>query len=396
MLMLYVTPLIMAVFAVAFIWTWYRARTSKAALIHACGFAVGSVAFFIEIAGRSDPDRWLVGFVAGALYMTCVATVASGALVQFKAASSLKMIWAVWTLHLVSQFLVSSQLHDQAYRASLDTLCSGVIFAITGASIFRIKAYGTVAASWALIASATLLVTISAFYATVFYEELNSAPIIETAPAQVIMLGAAFLSVLLGCVFLISLIVDQLNGAVKDAGKDPLTGLSNRRGIEYKLASVMGDQSEHGLISVDVDHFKQVNDEFGHGAGDEVLLELVRRLKSCQRSTDIVGRLGGEEFCVILPGAPAKVAHLLAEQMRLCIEMNPMIADCNDGRTREIQVTASFGVTSFSAADDFSDALRQSDQALYEAKRTGRNKVCAYAQPTDQGSAGPTGNVVQL
>lgn len=156
---------------------------------------------------------------------------------------------------------------------------------------------------------------------------------------------------------------------------DPLTGMANRRHLmEYLQAEVHRYQRDHkpfSVIMVDIDLFKHVNDEFGHEVGDVVLKTFSNLMKSCVRNVDLVARLGGEEFVIVLPNATLADALSKANQLRYDIEH--LYYDCLKGG-----VTASFGVAEFHEADDVSSLLKHADEATYHAKHLGRNCVICY------------------
>jgi two-component system, cell cycle response regulator len=155
---------------------------------------------------------------------------------------------------------------------------------------------------------------------------------------------------------------------------DALTGLPNRRALAGYLEEVcslarrVGKQA--ALLMVDVDHFKQVNDTHGHDAGDDVLQEVARRLKSVCRTEDMAGRWGGEEFLVIAPMTGIEGAAALGERVRAAIAASPIHVDETGA---DLAVTASIGATA--GVDDGDALLRIADAALYEAKRSGRDRV---------------------
>lgn len=160
------------------------------------------------------------------------------------------------------------------------------------------------------------------------------------------------------------------------ARTDALTGLLNRRGfttqIEFAVALATRSGRPMSLVTVDVDYFKKVNDTFGHDAGDEVLRRLAQVLEQRVRACDIIGRLGGEEFAVILPDTDSVGARTLAQAIvdSVAAQEMPLVG----------RITVSAGVASFRAQHDSSRALlRRSDAALYEAKAQGRNQVCVEA-----------------
>ena len=161
---------------------------------------------------------------------------------------------------------------------------------------------------------------------------------------------------------------------LEDSLTDALTGVGNRRRFEQALeAEINRARRGEGPLSVvmaDVDHFKRVNDDHGHGVGDKVLADLGELLKLQTRSTDVVSRFGGEEFIVLLPHTGLAQATQKAEKFRTALEARVMEAL---GRP----VTASFGVAELADGEDRETFLARIDAALYRAKSEGRNRVVA-------------------
>ncbi|MFJ9450340.1 GGDEF domain-containing protein [Herbaspirillum sp. NPDC101397] len=152
------------------------------------------------------------------------------------------------------------------------------------------------------------------------------------------------------------------------ARHDNLTGALNR-GAVFDLAHRFLEDSSLSLIVLDIDFFKRINDEFGHPAGDAVIRELVNRLRKSLCGKGEIGRVGGEEFTVLLRNASLDDAVQLAEKVRLTIAGE--LFSCLPSRP----VTASFGVSWSKAGSDFEDAYARADAALYQAKHGGRNRV---------------------
>jgi diguanylate cyclase (GGDEF)-like protein len=180
---------------------------------------------------------------------------------------------------------------------------------------------------------------------------------------------------------------DQLIAAGEEllyrATHDNLTGMVNRGVIMDTLRRERARQAREGgsfgIVLVDLDHFKYVNDTHGHLAGDDVLREAAQRMMGCVRPYDSVGRYGGEEFLIVVPSSDAMGTMGLAERMRRAIEAKPMVTN-----SVSIAVTASFGVTASidKSPLDAQEILRLADAALYRAKERGRNRV-ELARPED-------------
>jgi diguanylate cyclase (GGDEF)-like protein len=189
-------------------------------------------------------------------------------------------------------------------------------------------------------------------------------------------------------------VLQDLAGMVVDAIElrqmataDSLTGALTRRGfdlaIDREFNRARRSRHDLSLVALDVDHFKSINDRYGHAAGDLVLQSLVAMVKQEMRGADFVVRMGGEEFVLALPETDGQGAHRLAERVRERIAgMSINIL----GHT--IRVTASFGVASCGAADtSWTTALEKADAALYRAKRSGRNMSLCYEHLPDSAAA---------
>jgi len=161
------------------------------------------------------------------------------------------------------------------------------------------------------------------------------------------------------------------------ATTDALTQLKNRRlfytQAEQNLADCRRNERDMSLLVLDIDHFKKVNDTYGHHAGDEVLIRVARLLTRMVRAVDTVARFGGEEFAVLMPETNKLGAAVLAERIRSAIEKETIVID---GRT--IPVTASLGIATLAAeqVESIDQMLSIADRRLYLAKNSGRNRIC--------------------
>jgi len=157
---------------------------------------------------------------------------------------------------------------------------------------------------------------------------------------------------------------------------DPLTGLLNRRVLdeitENEFSRYKRSQEVYSLLMLDIDHFKLINDKYGHPTGDAVLKSTSELCESNLRSHDKVARIGGEEFCVFLPSTNKQVAYEVAEKLRETISNTSFPSHNGD-----ISITISIGVSEVENTDsDHTDILKRADENLYKAKKTGRNRVC--------------------
>jgi diguanylate cyclase (GGDEF)-like protein len=160
----------------------------------------------------------------------------------------------------------------------------------------------------------------------------------------------------------------------REASRDSLTDLWNRRAVldllQREIARSSRENRSISAVMIDIDHFKKINDRIGHLAGDQVLLEVTRRVGATLRSADIFGRIGGEEFLIILSPCDAKTAFEVMERARRACAASPVRVE--EG---EFDVTVSLGAAATNGTEiDLSALLKSADQALYLAKNGGRNR----------------------
>ncbi|MFN3965231.1 MAG: diguanylate cyclase [Silanimonas lenta] len=202
--------------------------------------------------------------------------------------------------------------------------------------------------------------------------------IVAHDPVQIALHLTAALAPVATALGFVLMVASRLQAELAEAADtDPLTGLANRRRVEA-LARPWVEDPEGALsaLMIDVDHFKRVNDQYGHDAGDEALVWLGSHLRVEARASDLVGRLGGEEFVMLLPGTRLAEALVLAERLRATVAATP--ADLGGGI--EWPLTISVGVAERRPGDtEVRSLLRRADDAMYEAKRSGRNRVVAAA-----------------
>lgn len=170
------------------------------------------------------------------------------------------------------------------------------------------------------------------------------------------------------------LMLQELNATLKEASTtDALTGLGNRRMLMERLRLEASRQTRlrrpFSVAIADIDHFKAVNDTYGHEAGDKVLAEIAQTIRSCMREYDACGRWGGEEFMIIMPEAGAAEAVQIIERLRHAIETaNVLIGE------QRVELSASFGIAQHSLEEPVFATVHRADAALYAAKQEGRNR----------------------
>ncbi len=164
----------------------------------------------------------------------------------------------------------------------------------------------------------------------------------------------------------------------KLANIDFLTGLSNRRVVLYRLEELLKQARRHrdnfSVIMLDIDHFKKINDVYGHLTGDQTIERIAQLLRIRTRDLDVVGRYGGDEFVIILPRTDLPCALLVAERIRKSIEATKI----TDLKGNVFNITVSQGLVSYKLGDDIHSIVSRADNALYRAKAEGRNRVETY------------------
>jgi len=224
----------------------------------------------------------------------------------------------------------------------------------------------------AIIAYAAVTMTVGMPLAIYYFSVAG-----ELARGEAIAFGvhsAAYALIAIG--FLASVVIEYQQHLSDLATLDPLTRLLNRRGLEDALQVSKAQASRRGLptsgIMIDIDHFKQVNDSFGHEVGDHVLRQVADTLTRLSRSSDVVARIGGEEFLLVLPETALPEARILAERIREAIGQRPLLVDF-----QRIGVTVSLGVACVVGELSLDELSQEADRAMYLAKRGGRNRVAS-------------------
>ena len=222
-----------------------------------------------------------------------------------------------------------------------------------------------------------ILITMLARALAALFFSLDIASILQGNLVQTLTFMVSFMATLVtsfGFVFMSKERADAAN--VRLAAQDALTGVANRRALmlalERELALAARQRTPLALLMLDIDHFKKVNDQYGHLAGDHVLRHVVGVLAQSQRAQDLLGRYGGEEFMLLLPGTDVAGAQQLAQQLRQAVQAAPA-----DWVGQQIAVTVSVGIAAVRAGQsrNWETLLQAADQALYRAKDNGRNRV---------------------
>jgi diguanylate cyclase (GGDEF)-like protein len=272
----------------------------------------------------------------------------------------------VCLLACLSVFFITSQ---QMFTVQAGT--SAILFAATG-SLCALRGWRQSNVGDMIIAFAALLMVVGVPVA--LYQQLLVG---DMPQAQSIAFGAhstAYVLVAVG--FLASVLIEYQQYLSHLATEDPLTRLLNRRGMEDALQVTLAHATRHhqptSALMVDIDHFKQVNDSFGHEVGDKVIRQVADSLNRLSRTSDVVARTGGEEYLLVLPDTGLDAARVLAERIRSTIGDHPLVVE-----NQRIKVTVSVGVACMEGDTNLDELAQEADRALYLAKRGGRNRVAS-------------------
>ena len=274
---------------------------------------------------------------------------------------------------------------DRPLRLGINSILLTAVFLLATVITLRLRAPGTPRppGQW-LVASVFAVGTAMMLVRTVGLA-FETPPLPGTgggvAPLQLLLYLWAALGPVIATFGFSLMLNDLLNSELERlATLDPLTSVYNRRSIEDIAARAIAAARRHGnkvsVLLVDADHFKRINDELGHEAGDGALRTLVGVLRLNARREDAIGRMGGEEFVVLMPDADEDSAVAGAERLRAAVEAARFAVG-----TQRVPLRISVGVAALrDARDDFAMLVRRADRALYEAKRAGRNRVEAASR----------------
>jgi diguanylate cyclase (GGDEF)-like protein len=217
-------------------------------------------------------------------------------------------------------------------------------------------------------------------YIVVFWSQ--TVAIVDLIVPGIFFFGACFVWFSTFIALQTTLDVMRISDLEHETFTDPLTGIYNRRFMEQRLDEEISKARRYGfqlsVLLFDLDYFKRVNDEHGHQAGDQVLIEISTLINEQLRDSDILSRYGGEEFLIITPNTNPAEAALLAERLRARVEAQGFLKDHEGIQQPELQLTVSIGLASFDDSNDNQgNLIANADRNLYQAKNDGRNRFVA-------------------
>lgn len=377
-------PGISLLLAVAFLILWMNQRGRRHILLAATGFAAMTLASLVQDVGPSLPLQ-AERFASNLCFLLAAALIAT-AIIERRGARAPVRVYATLiaaAMGAVTWFLLVQP--DLNARIFIVNLGLGAIAALLAAQLWslpRPHLVDRLMLGTAILSAANYLVRPAAIAWL-----MNGFGSYEISQQSIYWTTMQFSQAMISIVFALNLMVaiaiDLVAEVKREASIDKLSGVLNRRGFESaanrELQHCHDGRRPVSLLIADLDHFKQVNDTWGHAAGDKVISLFGAQISKLARPGMVAGRLGGEEFAVLMPGLDAGSARLFAETLRasLCAHGG---ADLPGG----LIPTVSIGVCQDEPGADLYDLLNKADEALYDAKRAGRNRVRVFARTPEE------------
>lgn len=375
------TPLIFSVFALGFTLIWYHYRRFRSAGLFATSYGFAAIAFALEVFTPESQTLNMVAYVGDLSYLASSLFFTIAIYEQYQAKLPNWLLYGLVGILATAATWYRFVDHNVDLRVQWITLGCGALL-LVGVPAVKAKMEKPVdqLVFWILTIFGlqfflTTFLTIHMDDSVLTIENFSNSTFF--AFINLIVAGLALtLAVSLFIKYGLE-IISNLHGQTRT---DELSGLLNRRGFEHEMLAAMArpeiPNERNALVMCDLDHFKKVNDQFGHEIGDTVITFFADLLKSNAGKNDLVGRVGGEEFCVFLPGADDAQAAEVAESLRHAFSKLTV-----PGIPKDYDLTASFGVAHCKGSKS-ETLFRRADAALYRAKQLGRNRVEADSART--------------
>ena len=355
-------------------------RSAVGARWIALGYALGVVTSILEFMLPFQVDARPVSFGLVACFLLALAFILVGISRHYGANLPKRLVIGMVAVSLVSGLIIIDMPRDSLLRGILYQAPYGLIMMVGLAMMLTLKQRRPLD----IVLMVILAVISIQFFTKPFLAQMigsGGAPqgYLGSTYAAISQTVGAILHISIGIVVLLIMVRDVMAEITANSETDKLSGLHNRRGFENRCERALALSRRSGvpaaMIVADLDHFKQVNDSHGHAMGDMVITAFARTLREGASEQAVLGRTGGEEFAVFLPGTNLASSRLYAEMVRAAFPANAELA-LNGG-----PLSASFGVAMLEAGDTLSDLLRRADLALYAAKTQGRDRVVVADAP---------------
>jgi len=376
-----ITPMMAAVFMVVFLVLWKRGGMGRYVLAFAGGYFFFGLGFLMASLLPSTDAFYVFPLVQLLYSLGCACAVWGGAnrVGQTVSMPALTYTYVVSAITLAIAVAVSDQIEPRVYIANTGY---GLIFALgtiamlqsnrrSALDVLVIVLFAATATQFLVRPVLTLLVAggtdAEGYRDSMYYSVLSVVVTIQSLVGAVILVGA--------CAW------DQVLSERERAMRDMLTGLRARRAFEQDALALIERAKHEGvpvsLVVADIDNFKSVNDVYGHQVGDHGIAAFGTVISAMIRNSDIAGRIGGEEFCILAWNCDGNQAEAMANRIRRRFSETAV-----PGMSPDVRLTASFGVALRSEGEGYGKLFARADAELYRAKETGRDRVC-YDKPMD-------------
>ncbi|MFN4023923.1 MAG: GGDEF domain-containing protein [Hyphomonas sp.] len=373
-------PGISLLLAAAFLILWMNQRGRRHILLAAAGFAAMTLGSLIQDVGPSLPMQ-AERFVSNLSYLLAAAMIAT-AIIERRGAQAPIRVYATIigaTMTAVIWFLlIQPDLNARIFTVNLGLGAIAALLAVQLWSLPRPHLVDRLMLGTAILSAANYLVrpvAIAWMMNGIGSYEISQQSLYWTT----MQFSQAMISIIFALNLMVAIAIDLVADLKREASLDKLSGLLNRRGFEAaanrRLERCHEEKIPVSLLIADLDEFKRINDTWGHATGDRVIGLFGARVAKLNRPDMVAGRIGGEEFAVLIPGLDAGAARLFAEALRASL--------CAHGAgdlPGELVPTTSIGVCQAEPGADLYELLNNADLALYDAKRAGRNRVRVFGQ----------------
>ena len=380
-----INPMVMGLFAIGFAMIWYHERRMRASLWHAGAYSCGAIGFTIDFALRDAVGPFWGQYISNVWLVAFPALVTCGVCERYRAAKPWLGIGAIYaaTFALATWFLLV-QPHSAARALTMNAGVGCLLF-LALPVLWRVRRDTLTGIIFVILALTTVQFFIRPL-AVIAYDGLgNTVTYSDTIYALTLHLTSAVCAISMAATLLFSMGIDVVKDLRHKGETDALTGLLDRNGLHARFAALAGSATAPvSVVIADIDHFKSVNDTFGHQAGDEAIRLFAGLLRAEAGEDDVVARIGGEEFVLLAAGSDKGALALRMDGLRRRLARCPMAQ--LDGRV----LTASFGVAGCRQDEPLEAALKVADEALYRAKQSGRDRVCIAGMDGPSGADGET------
>jgi diguanylate cyclase (GGDEF)-like protein len=367
-------PVVASLFFLTFYSIWRQQRARTYIFSWALIYLTASVGWGIDFLRVFFGDFW-ISLAANAVFPFVALFTTRGAYLRYQGSSPDQFLISIYVISVAISSYISLTLGDVVWRGTSISVGMAIMLLAGVIAVLRASGHDHLDRSIALVLGLVAVVLIARPAMSVLIE--GSPPQTGATPESFwlvsMKLVALFAWISFAILFLVRIAVDLMGDLAKQSVTDPLSGVLNRRGLFERAKPVLDQASPDFPVAVlicDIDRFKRINDTFGHSVGDVVIQALAKVLREAVGTSGIVGRLGGEEFAVVLPKTDARSALRFAECVRTAFSHEQ-----HQGIPPTQQPTVSIGLAASCGEESLDALLDRADAALYRAKRGGRDRV---------------------